>query len=286
MPLDSPIRLDRLQRGMFEALSDALSPATVGWSYGQAAFEGVGDELVSLQMASGPSYWTQKHKRGRLILPFDSLTLEVTDATPTTRDIVTVNGIDHAVDVVAQTPEQIRDELLALLNADPANDPWSAAAGGSPSELVITPSSFGSVFSVELFGELAEVSQTTSGDAALLTEGTRVFTITIQCFSKSREPRNGAWSLMSRVESVFETEEYVQQLDAYGLGLWDKGIATDISAIAGANWESRVTLDVEVAMRSAQVRPVDQIETVQATINARGDDGNIIATTTFTVASP
>ena len=38
---------------------------------------------------------------------------------------------------------------------------------------------------------------------------------------------------MSRVESVFETEEYVQQLDAYGLGLWDKGIATDISATYG-----------------------------------------------------
>jgi len=286
MPLANPIRLDRLQQGLFLALSDALAPATVGWVYGQAAFETVGPELVSLQMANGPSYWTQKHKRGRVILPFDSLTLNVAGSTPDVRDIVRVNGIDHAVDVVAQTPEQIRDELVSLLNANPDNDPWSAAAGGSPSELVLTPTSFGSVFSVELVGELAEVSQVASGEAALLTEGTRVYTITVQTFSKQREPRNGAWSLMARVESVFETEEYVEQLESFGVALWDKGIAADISAIAGANWESRVTVDLQVAMRSAQVRPVDQIEQVKTTFTARGDDGNIIAIRNLSIASP
>jgi hypothetical protein len=91
---------------------------------------------------------------------------------------------------------------------------------------------------------------------------------------------------MSRIESIFETADYVDTLSEYGIGIWNKGIATDISAIAGANWESRVTIDVQMAMRSALVRPVDQIETVLGTINALGSGGSIISTTSFVATPP
>lgn len=285
MPISDPLRLDRLQKGVFSVLEDAMAPADVGWAYGQAAFEQRGADLVNITMSNGPSYWTQKSVRGLPIQPFDDITIDVTAATADVRDVISVNCIDYFVDVIAQTPEQIRDEFIVLLNAD-AGDPWAVTPGGNPSELVLTPTSFGDVWSIELTGELAALSQTLSGEIALLTQGTRVFTITIECFSKNRFPRNGAWSLMSKIEGVFEAEEYIQTLDSFGVAVWDKGIATDISAIAGANWESRVTLDVQMAMRSALVRPVDQIETVQGTINALGDESTIIATQTFTVAAP
>jgi hypothetical protein len=285
MPISAPLRLDRLQKGVFLAIADAMAPASVGWSYGQAAFEQLGPELINLQMANGPSYWTQRGKRGSTILPFDSLTLDVTASTPGKRDIVSLNGIEFFVDVVAQTPEQIRDELIVSLNAD-ANDPWSAAPGVAVSELVITPASFGAIWSAEVSGEIEALSQVVSGNAATLTQGTRVFNITIECFSKEREPRNGAWALMSRIESIFETADYVDTLSEYGVALWNKGIATDISAIAGANWESRVTIDVQMAMRSALVRPVDHIETVLGTINALGSGGSIISTTSFVATPP
>jgi len=286
MPIDQPLRLDRLQLGVFGVLSAALPSSTVGWAYGQAAFEGLTPELVNVQMANGPSYWTQKGKRSRVFQPFDSVTLDVTGSTSGVRNIVRVNGIDNAVDGDGLLdPEGIRDALVVLLNAD-TNDPWTAAPGGAPSELVLTPDSLGTIYSLELAGELAALSQVISSSAARITQGTRVFTITIECFSKDREPRNGAWSLMSTIEGVFEDEDHIETLNSFGVSVWDKGIAADISAIAGANWESRVTLDVQMAMRSALVKAVSTIETVNATINVKGDFGTIIATQTFTVAVP
>lgn len=269
MPINQPLRLDRLQAGVFAVVNGQMAPdATVGWSYGQAAFEQVGPDLIDLQLANGPSFWSQKGKRSSTIAPFDDVTIDVTAATDAVRNIVRVNGIDHAVDGDGVLdPEGIRDAMVALLNANPTEgDTWSAAPGVSTSELVLTPSSFGSVFSLELVGELAATSQTLSGNAARLTTGTRVWTLTIQCFSKNRTPRNGAWALMSEIEGIFEDDDHIETLNSYGVSVWDKGIAADISAIAGANWESRVTLDVQLAMRSAMVKPVDTIETVKATI--------------------
>lgn len=287
MPIAQPLRLDRLTKGIFSVVNSVVSPATVGWSYGQSAFEQRGADLVNIQPANGPTMWSQNGKRGRVIVPFDSITLDVTGSTSGTRNVIKSNNIDFFVDGDGVLDaEGIRDAFLTLLNADPTNDPWIAAAGVNPSELVITPNSFGSVFSLEIVGELAAVSQTLSDEAALLTEGTRVWTFTIECFSKDRTLRGGAWSLMSTIEGIFESEEHIETLNSFGVAVWDKGLATDISAIAGANWETRVTLDVQFAMRSAKVEAVDQIETVQGIINALSSGGSIIATQTFNVATP
>lgn len=286
MPIVNPLRLDRLERGVFSVVDSVMSPATTTWAYGQATFEQVGPNLVNIQPANGPSYWSQKGKRGRVIVPFDDITLDVTGATASVRNVIKVNNIDFFVDGDGVLDaEGIRDAFLVLLNADPTNDPWTAAAGGAPSELVVTPNSFGSVFSLELVGELAALSQTLSGEAALLTEGTRVWTFTIECFSKDRTLRGGAWSLMSTIEGIFESEEHIETLNSFGVAVWDKGLATDISAIAGANWETRVTLDVQFAMRSAKVEAVDQIETVQGIIRALSGSGTIITTQSFTVST-
>lgn len=287
MPVVQPLRLDRFSKGIFTVVSDVMTGVSVGWSYGQSAFEQRGPSLVNIQPANGPSYWSQNGRRGRVIVPFDDITLDVTGATSGTRNVIKANNIDFFVDGDGVLDEEgIRDAFLTLLNADPTNDPWTAVAGGAPSELVITPNSFGSIFSLELVGELAAISQTLSGEAALLTEGTRVWTMTIECFSKDRTLRGGAWSLMSTIQGIFESEEHIETLNSFGVSVWDKGLATDISAIAGANWETRVTLDVQFAMRSAKVEAVDQIETVQATIQALAGSGAIIATQTFTVATP
>lgn len=287
MPIASPIRLDRLQEGVFTILGDAVSPAQVGWAYGQGAFESMPGDLVNVTMSSGPTQWARKAKRGSILLPFDTITIEVTQAVIDTRNLIRVNGIDYFIDTqVAMTVEDIRDTLVVALNSDPDNDPWTAAAGVPVDELVITPNFLGSVFSLELVGDLVGVSQTISGDAVLVTKGTRVFTLGIESFSKSREPRNGAWNLTSKVLAAFEAEDYIETLAGFGVGVWDKGTATDISAIAGANWESRVAVDVQVAMKSVFVRPVDQIETVEIDLTVLSDENTVIDTETIIVSSP
>lgn len=288
MALGTVLRLDRFQQAIFDALSDSLgSGIDVGWAYGQAAFEQRGADLVNLKMSGGPSQWTRKRKRGRPILPFDDVTLKVTAAVPDTRNTIRVNDFAFFKDVVSvDSPETVRDALVVLLNADPTNDPWVATPAAAVDELVITPNSFGDIFSLELVGDLAAVSQTLSGNAGLLTRGTRVFDIEIECFSKGREPRNGAWNIMSKVLATFEAEEYIETMRAFGVSVWDKGVATDISAIAGANWESRATIDVQMTMQSVFVRPVEAIETVGIDFTALNSEGTIIDTQTTIVSTP
>lgn len=288
MPLSNVLRLDRFQQAVFDALSDSLgSGVDVGWAYGQAAFEQRGADLVDLTMANGPSQWTRKRMRGRPLLPFDDITIKVSAAVLDMRNIVRINDFAFFTDVLlGESPEDVRDALVTAINADSDNDPWTAAPAIAVDELVITPAAFGSIFSLELVGDLTAPSQTISGNAGLLTRGTRVFTIQIQCFSKGREPRNGAWNLMGNVLATFEAEEYIEAMRALGVSVWDKGIATDISAIAGANWESRVTVDVQMTMQSVFVRPVEAIETVEIDFTALNSEGLVIGTETTIISAP
>jgi len=287
MPLGNPLRLDRFQRGLMAVVKDAMGPGvSVTWAMGQAVFESLESEIVAISLPNGPGYFNQNHARATTILPFDDITIDVTGATAGTRNIIAINCIDYAVDADGVlTDEDIRDAFVTLLNADP-DDPWSAANGPSSTELVITPDSFGAIWSLELLGQLAATGQTVSGDAASLTQGTRVMTAQFQCFSKNRTIRGCAAALMSRIQSIFESPNYTSQLSGWGIGVWDKGPSVDISAIAGANWESRYSMDVQMAMRSAIVEPVDQIETINATLLIDCPPGTTIATEQFTVTAP
>jgi len=287
MPLQAPLRLDRFQQGLFSVVSDAMGPTTsVTWGLGQAVYESLEAELVVLTVPNGPGYFNQNHARATTILPFDSITIDVTGATAGVRDVISVNCIDYFVDADGViTDEDIRDAFVIALNEN-SNDPWSAADGAGSTELVITPDSFGAIWSLEILGELAAISQTVSGNAASLTQGTRTITVGIQCFAKNRTLRAGAAAMIAKIQSIFEDPGYSADLSVFGIGVWDKGPCVDISAIAGANWESRYSMDVQMAMRSAITRPVDHIETINATIYGECPPGTVIATETFTVTAP
>jgi hypothetical protein len=71
-----------------------------------------------------------------------------------------------------------------------------------------------------------------------------------------------------------------QELTRLGVALGGKGAVIDLSAIAGANWETRVQSDVALFARYVSVEPVDQIETVTTTITA--DPGNIVVSQSTT----
>ena len=91
--------------------------------------------------------------------------------------------------------------------------------------------------------------------------------INVQAYSKSREPRLGAWALIQRALAVVQSEDYVETMRALGVGVWTKGVVTDLTAIAGAHWETRASFDLSIAAKAVWVREVGRIETVKATLN-------------------
>lgn len=280
----SPTRLDKLQEGLYTVLQGRLSPVQVGWAYGQGAFESMPTDLLNLTVSTGPTPFSRKGARGTTFLPYTSITLQVTGSTEGVKTIVTLNEYDFAYEaLLGDTIEIVRDNLLLTLNSNPENDPWTAAALDLD-KIVITPNAFADVWETSLHGEIQAIEQVVPGTVALKTVGTRTFTINLQAFSKARSPRSGAWRIMDKVLTVFEDPVLNEDLYAYGIAVWDKGTPTDISAIAGANWESRVSVDVDIAMRSVATRSVDHIETLNLGLGF-SDPQTLIESTTIVVSN-
>jgi hypothetical protein len=268
----SPVRLDRLQLGLFRALGSALAPAQVGWSYGQGAFDAMPGDLVNLTMTSmGPATGSGR----RVILPFDALTLTIDGAPLDQRQIIRVNGVRFVHDVGAlDTPETIAQAQALALAGDPAN-PWTATQGPGPTEVTITPDGFGSVWDVSIRGDMSVSSKVSSGAAALLTEGHEVCSVTIQTFSKGRELRDGAWVLASRVIAALRAVDSLEVLAEHGIAVSTVGAPVDISGLSGANWETRCTLDADLVVSSAFSRPIDTIEAVELGITFSDQAGEL-----------
>lgn len=282
MALASPVRFDRLQAGLIDIIGGMVTPAQVGWAYGEGVFDSsFPGDFVNLTMVGGPSYHNQNHARGEVLIPPTLVTLTVDTAVVGKRYTVQINGYNHFYDASAgNTVDDIRDALVTNINAD-SNDPYTAAPTANPGEFTVTPDSFGAIWQMALFGGNMSSVVTLSDDAVLNTFGTRTFSIAIGCFSKNRFPRNGAWDLAAIIQAGLTTTDFSDQLSNYGVALWGKGPAVDLSDIAGGHWESRVSFDITCAMESVVTRPVDQIETVDFTINFTSPTGSV----NFQVAS-
>jgi hypothetical protein len=106
--------------------------------------------------------------------------------------------------------------------------------------------------------------------------------VNVQAYSKGREPRTGAWALLQRALGAVQSEDYVSTMRQFGVGVWTKGVVSDLSAIAGAHWETRASFDLSIAAKAVWVRPVDRVESVNATLNTAGP----ATQTVFTVSAP
>lgn len=266
MTLPTPIRFDRLQLGLFSTLSDALAPTRVSWAYTEQSFETVPDEgLVSLTISGGPTPVSRQHKRGTLLNPIADVELTVSSLVVGAKYIVRLNSFDYSTEASAlDTVETIRDRLTAAIDGDPLEDVTTTDVGVDA--FVLTAGSSGAIRSVQLFGPLTAGTPTIDPQSVLVTDGGQEMSITCEAFSKGREPRSGALTLISRAMAVLQSEDYVETLRSYGVAIRSKGPAIDLSAIAGGHWETRASFDFIAAMAATWVRPVDRIETVNATI--------------------
>lgn len=273
------VRLDRLQRGLYEALSGVAG--SVLWTMSEVPHEQLDDvDILTLESTAGPTHVHRRHSQGTLLAPADSIIVRVDAATVGTRNIVRLNEFDYYYDAIGgDTATDIRDDLLPQIQAGEVGSVTATADGADG--IALAGDFLGGLRSLTLLGELSSESEVFSGDAVLVTESTVTFLITLDAYSKNREPRNGAMSVIDAAIDQLHSLDVVENLGRYGLGLWDIIGTTDLSGIAGAHWETRAAANVTVAARTVFVRPVDQIETTTAAVVVEG-----VGTVTATATAP
>jgi hypothetical protein len=281
MSLSTPLRLDRIQKALFETLADACAPTLVAWGYSELAWETVPDEgLISLTMVGGPSPFIRSGKRGALLNAADSILLTVASV-GLGRYLIHLNDFSYYTDGVGgDTLTTIRDRLVDLINADALETATASPSGGD--SLLLTADELGGLRSLTISGPLTAGAPVLDGRSVLLTEGAQNMLVNVQAYAKGREPRDGAWSLIQRALATVQSEDYVSTMRHFGVGVWTKGVVSDLSAIAGAHWETRVSFDLSIAAKAVWVRPVDRVESVNATLNTAGP----ATQTVFTVNAP
>lgn len=278
------IRWDRLQLGLIGALETAVTPAQVGWAYGEGTYDRTfpGD-IVNLTIVGGPSPSISQGSFGVPLHPYERITITVDFANVGQRYVVEINDQSFFYDaVLGDDVDDIRTALLGLLNASPEYNRFEAEATLVAGEFTIEPEDFGDVWQAAIPAGAMTGTAVLSDEAALLTRTRKTVSIQVECFSKNRTPRDGAWALAGRVEAALQSPRTIEYLAQFNIALWGKGSAIDLSAIAGGHWESRVGFPITVALQSVLVEPVDQIDIVNLTV--LGSDPSL--STTVVVERP
>jgi len=270
---------------MFEVLGEAVAPVDVVWDYNEQSHEELTGDFVGLTMIAGPAPHNRMKARGTLLIPADDITVTVDSVVVGSRYAIKLNGFSYFTDAVGgDTVTTIRDRLLALIAADVLEPvtPTTVAADG----ILLTADFNGAMRRLTLVGSMSAGAPTLSTQPVLVTEGAQTMLVNIQAFSKGREPFNGAWALTAQCEAALQSEDLISKLRAFGVGVWDRGVVTDLSALTGAHWETRTSFDVTLAARASWVRSASFIDTISLTLNTFQVGGTLVDSTTISVTEP
>ena len=254
-----PVRFDRLQQGLFEALAGLADVVT--WVYGEQP-KGA-ESLLSLDLAVPEQPGLRPHAfTSATLLPADSITISVDSLTVGQRQIVRLNGFDYRHDVSgADTLTTVRDDLLGQIQTGEAGAVTATANGAD--RLDLAADFLGGLRRLELLGaDLGAEGAVFSGEAVDERLGSVVNTVSIQAFSKGRSPRDGAASIISAAKDRLRDKDVIGELCRYGLALRTRAPAVNLSAVAGAHWETRYAFDLDVVTATVAVTPAAQIDTV------------------------
>lgn len=277
----TPLRLDRVQQALFEVLAEATGVG-VHWAYAEVPQESLAADFLALTMIGGPGPVNRKHVRGCVFQPPTLVPLTVGPLVVGSRVVVALNDFNYFHDVTGlDTVTTVRDDLVAQINDVDNIEPVTATAVGVDS-LDLVPDLFGSLWNLKIAGPISAGALTLSPDFAELVDGTQTMLVNVQAYSKGREPRNGAWSVIQRSIAALQTGDLVERLRRFGVGVWDYTNPIDLSAITGAHWETRASFDVTLAARARWARPTDVVETVDVTLNT----SQPTTTETITIVSP
>ena len=269
-----------MQKALFEVLQEGCEPAQVAWSYNEQTFQSFPQEFINLDL-TGPSAGIRQARQGRAIQAIEAVTIEVDSVDPLVRLVISVNGAEYFEDPQpGDTAQDIRDRFIAQLQQfeAPSIDVLPAGTNG----IELTSTFVGAIISLGVGPGLVLSGVLLAPTAVLLTEATRDFVLSVECYSKGREPRNGAWDLCARALASLEAEDLGFKLDRVGVGMRGRGPTVDLTAIAGAHWESRAAFDVDMYQRSKFVRELGEIANAEILITYRDQSGSPVSLQTIT----
>jgi len=278
----TPLALNRVQLALFEAISTMVSPTTVAWAYGEQPFDQLPSTLVNLTLA-GFDAGIRRIARGRVVLPLTSATLDLPSVAAGDLLSIRLNGRVFRFEATGTGPTAARDGMLAELTGPLEVEGVVCAASGA-SALAFAPDT-SPIWDLVPSSEFTVAAFSTSDDAVEVVERTHTLSVQVDCYSKGREPRNGAWVLASQARATFEAQDLVDEMSDRGLGVLSLGPVIDTSAVAGGFWESRCSFDVELSTPANFTRPVDVVETVTGALELATPSGSLI-TQNITVNSP
>ena len=280
--IGAPIRYDRMRRAFFSVLSDALGPdVTVKWSRDSVPRDDTKGDLVAITPAGGLG--SNADRAGSfVILSPDTITFTVDTATVGDRYSLYLNHYAYRYDAVAlDTPTDIRDALLALAVAD-TRSPYAATASGADG-ILVTPTSSGDLWQADALPSASWTVVQGATNPAVVTQRQMLQNLTIGCFSKATNPEDGAHVLDARVRAALRANQYLETWQNEGVALGVRGPFADLSAIAGANWETRTSFDLSVGLESVTSELIDDIATISNTITFKDLDGSTILTETYSM---
>lgn len=283
MIVASPIRYDRIQRGLFDMFRTALDPAAVYWGYNEPEWEQQPRDVLSMTISGGPDVGIRNRPRGIKVNPAVSIDIDVTAVNVGRTYSMFINGFAYSY--VAQGgdgADDIRDALVAAVEADDIV-PVSAWPNGA-GRLALTADTLGALYCLRLAGDLDSANLIRSTSMVRVGEGSQTLTLTAGTFSKGREPFNGAWDLASRANAALQSTDLVEALGEAGARLGDIGAPVDISQVAPAHWETRAFFDFDVFVQAVWIRPVDAITSVTTQLALGGAGATI--NTSFTAVAP
>jgi hypothetical protein len=253
--------IDRLQRGLFTALSGVAD--VVSWAGGEQP-RGTGS-LLSLAIAGSSSRVLSVLR----LYPADAAEIQVGTVEPGDLAAVDLNGyrVRHHVSTT-ETPEDVRDALMVRLAQ--AETGIGVSPVGTDTIALSASSVSGSIWSLAAVGvaTVVEDSVATMTDAVEVTFSRELYAVEFEAFSRLREPRHSAHGIITQARARIASQNHVDALSLLGVQAWTVGDAVDISAIAGAHWESRARLAVECALRAVSVEAVSTIESATIAIEA------------------
>jgi hypothetical protein len=301
------VRIDMLERGLFEAFATALPDASVTWGRSSVPQEQLRASWLSLQVLEGPSPFGWSRARGTPVRAIESATVTIdADAEEGDCVVVIVNLQRFRYDLLAdEGPEEARDALVDAINewlepygisaaavaVDPEADP------PDPVQLTITRENAVDLWSVAVagacsFGTPTEEDPTpglvyvdpADDDAVLeFTSGLYMARVEASCFGK--EPVHGALSLATTAQHSLLTPALAETLyDRYDIGLAERSNKiVDLSAIADAYWESRSAFTFGCYMRGNSVRVMDTIETINLRMRVSTRVEELVITVPFSL---
>lgn len=288
MTVRNPVRIDLLKRAIRTAFVNALGPdvpaGQIVWlerNLPRPERPLIGMQWLSLPASTG---FEQEVYRQEI----DSVAIAVTSADAGQRYRIIANGAPYDFTASgAPTIVEIRDGLRDLLNnvttpVTKQTEPILAVDGGTDADITVTPTETGGILLIETpTGTPVTITPTLNATVCVMHTLKRVQgTIAVNVWTEGGVATElGGATYAQRMRSSLVLQSTQDLFRSFGVAARPITGITDVSALAGANFESHMQFDIMCGTTSRAWEVLEPIEAFDLELNI----GDVTTTDTVTI---